>query len=77
MVAQLCPAAHQAPQAMAFSRQEYWSGLPCPPLEDLPNPGMKPKSPMSPAMQEDSLPAEPLGKPSHIHISPFVDFFPV
>ena len=29
---------------MGFSRQEYWSGLPCPPLEDLPDPGIKPAS---------------------------------
>ena len=33
--------AHQAPPSMGFSRQEYWSGLPCPSLGDLPNPGME------------------------------------
>ena len=33
--------AHQAPQSMGFSRQEYWSGLPCPPPEDLPDPGIE------------------------------------
>ena len=43
-----------------FSRQEYWSGLPCPPPRDLLNPGIKPRSPIS---QEDSLPTEPPGKP--------------
>ena len=32
--------AHQAPLSMGFSRQEYWTGLPCPPPEDLPNPGV-------------------------------------
>ena len=32
----------QAPLSMGFSRQEYWSGLPCPPPGDLPNPGIKP-----------------------------------
>ena len=37
--------AHQGPQLMGFSRQEYWSGLPCPPSEDLANPGIKPGSP--------------------------------
>ena len=37
--------AHQAPLSMGFSRQEYWSGLPCPPLQDLPRPGIKPLSP--------------------------------
>ena len=36
--------AHQAPLSMGFSRQEYWSGLPSPPPEDLPNPGIKPRS---------------------------------
>ena len=46
-----------------FSRQEYWSGLPCPPPRDLPNPGIEPTSPVSPALQMDSLPAEPQGKP--------------
>ena len=40
--------AHQAPLSMGFSRQEYWSGLLCPPPGDLPNPGIKPASPMSP-----------------------------
>ena len=37
--------AHQVPLSMGFSRQEYWSGLPCPPPGDLPNPGMEPTSP--------------------------------
>jgi len=35
---------------MGFSRQEYWSGLPCPPLGDLPDPGIEPLSLMSPAL---------------------------
>ena len=39
-----------------FSRQEYWSGLPCPPPVDLPNTGVKPRSP---ATWVDSLPSEP------------------
>ena len=43
-----------------FSRQEYWSGLPCPSPGDLPNPGIEPRSPI---LQADSLPSEPLGKP--------------
>ena len=46
----------QAPLSMGFSRQEYWSGLPFPPPGDLPGPGMEPASPMSPALQADSLP---------------------
>ena len=49
--------AHQAPLSMGFSRQEYWSGLPFPPPGDLPNPGIEPTSPVSPALQADSLPA--------------------
>ena len=47
---------HQAPQSMQFSRQEYWSGLPCLPPGDLSDPGIKPTSPASPALQVDSLP---------------------
>ena len=41
--------AHQAPLSRGFSRQEYWSGLPCPPPGDLPYPGVEPASLMSPA----------------------------
>ena len=41
--------AHQAPLSMAFSRQEYWSGLPCPSPGDRPNSGIQPISLMSPA----------------------------
>ena len=46
---------HQAPLAMEFSRQEYWSSLPFPSPGDLPNPGIKPGSP---ALQADSLRSE-------------------
>ena len=46
---------------MGFSRQGYWSGLPLPPPEDLPDPGIKPVSPASPALQADSLPLSQLG----------------
>ena len=42
--------AQQTPLSMGFSRQEYWSGLPCPPPGDLPDPGIKPMSLMSPAL---------------------------
>ena len=48
-------AARQAPLCMGFSRQEDWSGLPCPPPGDLPNPRIKLRSP---AWQVDSLPAK-------------------
>ena len=54
--------AHQAPLSMEFSRQEYWSGLPYPPLRDLPDPGIKPTSLMSPALQVGSLPLMSPGK---------------
>ena len=60
LVTQLCPilcrppwtVALQAPLSMGFSRQEYWSGLPCPSPGDLPDPRMEPGSP---ALQKDSL----------------------
>ena len=45
--------AHQAPLWVGFSRQEYWSGLPFPSPEDLPDPGIKARSPV---FQGDSLP---------------------
>ena len=41
--------AHQAPLSMGFSRQEHWSGLPCPAPGDLPDSGIKPVSPATPA----------------------------
>ena len=40
----------EAPLFMGFSRQEYWSGLPCPPPGDLPSPGVEPMSLISPAL---------------------------
>ena len=43
---------HQAPLFRDFSRKEYWSGLPGPPPGDLPNPGIKSMSLMSPAWAE-------------------------
>ena len=48
------------------SQVEYWNGLPFPPPGDLPNPGIEPGSPVSPALQADSLPAKPsAGKPRY------------
>ena len=44
LCATLWTVAHQASLSMRFSRQEYWSGLPCPSPGDLPDPGMEPKS---------------------------------
>ena len=52
--------AHQAPLSMEFSRQEYWRGLPFLSPGDLPDPGIKPRSP---TLQADSLPSEVSGKP--------------
>ena len=45
-------------------RSKYWSKLPCLPPGDLPNPGVQQLSPASPALQADSIPTEPPGKPS-------------
>ena len=50
LCASLWTVAHQAPLSMGVSRQEYWSGLSCPPPEGLSNPGMEPTSLMSPAI---------------------------
>ena len=59
VVAKSCPTpatpgtvARQAPLSMGFSRHESWSGLPFPSPEDLPDPGIEPRSP---ALQADSL----------------------
>ena len=49
-------------------RKEHWSGLPCPPPGDLPNPGIEPQSP---ALQADSLPTKPPGKPA-LRYSPWL-----
>ena len=66
LVARLCSTlvtpwtiACQAPLSMGFSRQEYWNGLPFPSPEDLPDPGIEPRSR---ALQVDSLPTELQGK---------------
>ena len=56
----------QAPLSMEFSRQEYWSGLPCPPPGDLPNPGIRPESPASLALQADALLLSHQGSPNFL-----------
>ena len=53
--------AYQAPSSMEFFRQEYWSGLSFPSPGDLPDTGIKPRSP---AMQAEALLSEPPGKPT-------------
>ena len=57
--------AYWAPLSMGFSRQGYWSGLPFPSPEDLPDPGIEPRSP---ALQADASPSEPLGKPNSVAV---------
>ena len=54
--------ARQAPLSMGFSRQEYWSGLPCPPPGDLPDPGIELTSPVSPALAGQFFTTVPPGK---------------
>ena len=51
--------AYQAPPSIGFSRQEFWGGLPFPSPEDLPNPGIEPRSP---TLEADALLSEPPGK---------------
>ena len=68
LFATLWTVACQAPLSMEFFRHDYWSGLPFPSPGDLPTPGIEPKSPVSPALQADSLPAEPPGKPRFLHL---------
>ena len=60
--------AHQAPPSMGFSRQEYWSGVPCPPPGDPPDPGIKPGSPAAPA--RSGVPCPPPGDPPDPGIEP-------
>ena len=55
----------QAPLLMEFSRQEYWSGVPFPTPVDLPDPGIEPASPVSPALAGRFFTTEPSGKPHY------------
>ena len=64
LFATLWTVAQQAPLSMGFSRQQYWSGLPCPTPGYHPNPGIKPMPLRSPALAAGSLPLAPPGKPS-------------
>ena len=58
------PWTHQAPPSMGFSRQEYWSGLPFPSPGDLPDRGIKPRSP---TLQADALTTESAGSKITAH----------
>ena len=74
--------ARQASLSVEFSQQEYWSGLPIPPPGKLPNPGIEPTSPETPASADGLFTTEPPGNPVlaltaqqnesaiHIHMSP-------
>ena len=59
----------QAPLLMEFSRQEYWSGVPFPTPVDLPDPGIEPASPVSPALAGRFFTTAPPGKPRKIDTS--------
>ena len=63
LFATLWPVARQAPLSMGFSRQEYWSGLPFAPAGGLPDPGMEPRSPETPALMGGFSTTEPPGRP--------------
>ena len=60
--------AHQAPLSMGFFSQKYWNVLPFPPPGDLPDPGTKPASRVSPALQVDFLPFSHFGDKHDVNI---------
>ena len=73
MQAKLCPtlcdpwtAALQVPLSMRFCRQEYWRGLPFPPPEDLPDPGIDATSTVSPVLAGEFFTTESPGKSEFI-----------
>ena len=69
MLSHVCPfvapwtVARQAPLSMGFSSQEYWSGLPFSSPGDGPDPGIKPVSPVSPALAGEFFTTAPPEKP--------------
>ena len=66
LFANLWTVTHQGPLYMEFYKQEYWIGLLFPPPEDLTDPGIEPMSPLSPALQADSLPLSHQGSPIYM-----------
>ena len=64
----LWTAAHQAPLFIVFSRQEFWSGFPCPPLGDFPTQGSNPHLIMSPALAGIFFTTGPPRKPRDRHL---------
>ena len=73
LLATLWTVAHQVPLSMGLSRQEYWRGLPCHPLEDLPDPEIEPASP---ALAVGFFTIPPPRKPFHFCISPQIQGMP-
>ena len=72
--------ARQAPLSMGFSKQEYWSGLPCPPPGDIPDPGIKPMSLMFPALAGRFFTTSTTGKPNKpfaVHLLSRVQHFTI
>ena len=69
--ATLWTVARQAPLSMGFSRQGYWSGLPCPPPGALPDPGIKPMSLKSPALAGGSFTTSATGEAQAFQYSAF------
>ena len=76
LLATLWTVAHQAPLSMGFTRQEYWSGLPCPPPGNLPDPGIEPTSFMSPALAGGLFTASATWE-AHIKTKQVLIVFPV
>ena len=66
LLATLWTVAHLALCPWGFSKQEYWRGLPFPPPGDLPDPGIKPTSLMSPALAGGFFRFSPPGKPLYL-----------
>ena len=66
---------YQAPLSMEFFRQEYWSGLPFPPQGDLPDPGIQPTSPGSPALAGGFFTTAPPGKPLYNLLRLLAEFY--
>ena len=74
LFATLWTVALQAPLFTGFSRQEHWSGLPCPPPGDLPGPGIKPESLMSPALAGGFFTT--VGKPTKWQRHYYISYLP-
>ena len=74
LFATLWTVGHQDLKSLKFSRQEYGSGLPFPTPGDLPDPGIKPPSPASPALASGFFTTELTGKP-HLHWNHFFKRF--